>query len=435
MIQLDIINIRLCEKLFHLHIAIGDGEVTLRPKTQLIEFGKFTLGNDDEENEMILFPGSFSFSFRIKNDSDYMVVRDALTINNTVITVYQGTDGVNPPFYKGKMQLEQISRDNQLKVISAVFYDDTAILSNSTYSHANSPEYIKVFELSSDQFGQYWSGITIESRLQFKASEYFVGLNDIYGIIYADGPYYYNKTSNGMQVLYNYSTIGDVFKTLLNTFASYAIVGFNSELLILPRWYDGRGKRDLSDVIIAGGDTLYFSKKFDGLILNVKFRAAVNGETNYHAYKVGNVEFKNGTTELLNPDLVETIYFYCGLDGTEGAGSRLLFYSPEPYITDINLDDNGASFLTILNNSQSYSPRLSLKQMVANIIFSNIGVNRKKYTVEVTGTDYSFKEYYSVPLESAVFRPVKIIYDFVKDRTELTLIECPTIKDQALTSW
>ena len=76
--------------------------------------------------------------------------------------------------------------------------------------------------------------------------------------------------------------------------------------------------------------------------------------------------------------------------------------------------------------SNSWSNTDSLLNHIAPKLWKILGQTRRKYKVTLLGTDYDYLTHFKFDWCSHVFRPLKLVYNFVNDTTEVTMVEDPT---------
>ncbi|MCR4330052.1 MAG: hypothetical protein NUV65_05930 [Candidatus Roizmanbacteria bacterium] len=430
------------EDLFELQIVQGE-----TPFTELDgiieEFGKFTIGNDDDENEMILFPGSFDFKFNVSTYNEFVSVMSALVNVNFETEMNITKNGVS--FFKAILDRDSLVGEPSAWElgIEASFVDDYDKL-QETFTRPTFPYNdfdFKIFWIIKNSLGIDYLETEILTDFRFR---YIIGGITNYAYMEDVGFSLRYRLNQSLKIHYGagltreenyYLTAGDVFKSVLNNFASYGVIGLNRKFYLVPRFYNGQELKRLdNDNTYEENNSMTFMKNFKGMRAIV----AVNDglETDYIELTYGSVEYGAGDDDdkLKYPAEVETIYIPAPLNF---AIEHLQTYPPRMpvhpslFVWDElgvrhDLEYDSAAYKL---ESGAYSAEKSLIEWATSLIWNTIKIVRKKLIVKATGTDYSFSDFFQYFDDAGVYRPLKITYDFVEQETELILIECASVDE------
>ena len=434
MTELEFIRIEGATEIFYAKISVDTG-ATLSYLPKLISFGNFTIGSDEAENEMILYPSNFVICFLLDTIEDYYLVMGCLRDVAAEIEVRRDSSTGDLRF-KGVSMFEAIEGDATKRTITMTFYDDFKQLSEAFVRPADADvDYFTLDDIILDTLGIDFAAVEIVTDMlfsyldgatptDFPISEFAIHrknkfFNFKWPIASGNPPVY--------STLYQYSSKGQVLVSLLNQFASFGVLGLDRTFYILPRFYSGRtliniAKMDTYDGLFKTS----FTKKFRGLRIYEK-----HVDVFFQPFHLGEVLIKEDTyADLEFPDEVESIYLPAGLNTYDESGTV-----PGTAIQVRRKSSGGTLYYVEINYSKykmadgTYSTAKALLDWVTNIIWSNIKNARKKYFIEMKGTGFDFTQFFTIEGETSKFRPVKISYNFMKDSTELTLVECPTIEE------
>lgn len=442
MIEYEFPRIAGPTKIFYAKISIDNGgESLINPK--LIAFGNLTIGSDESENEMILYPGSFVMSFHLDTLAQYYLAMGYLKYDAAEIVIRED-DSAGDIVFQGTSKWETIEGNPIDRLITITFYDEYKQLNESfVRPDDGASDFYTIDDIISDTLGINFSSIEIVTDMEF---QYIDGEN-VYTFQIPEFAFHrknkffdfkvvmYHIDTNGdgntdtplYHVTYSYDTKGKVLLSLLNQFASFGVIGLNKVFYVVPRFYQGGSvinitKADTYDGVFRTA----FTKQFLGMRLYEK-----TIDVFYADFDYGNVApIPDTWEEFTFPDQLDRVFIPAGLNtydesGTvpgTAAGIRRkdslgnLFYIATEYAKYKQADGN-------------YSTASALLNWVGNLIWSNTVGSRRKYFIEMKGTDFNFTQFFTIEGETSKYRPVKISYNFMKDSTELTLVECPTINE------
>lgn len=421
-------------KIFYVKITIGTGDNTdYYPK--LREFGKFRIGNDDDNDEMILYPGQFDFSFVANTKAEFDIIYNELKNNQdaTEIVVRYNND-TGAIRFKGKSNHQSMDTRRIVRTFSLMFYDDYKIL-QEPWNIPAGPGY-------PDQF------MTIEEMLRLSCELDFDEL-----IITTQFSFDYDSGSGGFSfnldelAFHKHNKFGRFIKntpgtadqktwyesslkshsllTILNNFASYAVIGLDRKLYIVPRFYQGGAVVNInSEDTYSGSTHSTFLPKYRGMRMMNMFV-----DTIFSIWHFGEVFLKGNIFphEVDNADQVKTYWIQCILNDWDQDGTTGL-------VTQMRRKDSGGNLFNIFINTTRYrqadgtlSYYDGLGEHLGNILFSLVSVARSKIYAKIPNTDYNHSYFFTVDGLPTKYRPIMMEYDDMLDMTDMVLVECPPI--------
>lgn len=417
------------DRILYAKITIDNGgEIVYYPK--LISFGNIIIGSDDSESEMILYPGNFTISFHLDSLFDYYLAMGYLKYDQAEITIRENNSSGNI-ITKLKSKWETIEGNPIDRLITITFYDDYKEL-NEPFIKPDVGEHETISEIISETLGINFNSIEIVTDMIF---QYIDDVNYIdfplseFAINTRNRLFDFKKNIGGTNyaIIHRYDTKGKVLVSLLNTFASYGVIGLNRTFYFLPRYYHGGPVVNINKADTYDGQfSTSFTKNYDGLRIYQKTL-----DVFYAGFNYGNVyPMPDTIEEFVTPEKLDKAFIINGLNSYDESNTALGTAS------GIRRKDSGGTLYYIAINSAkykqsngSYSAAGSLQKWVGNLIWSNTIGSRRKYFIELKGINYNFTQYFTIEGESTVFRPIKMSYNFMKNTTELTLVEAPQIND------
>lgn len=414
--KISIPEVKLKSKTFTVLIEIGNEDplFIFEYTGTLIEWGEFTIGSDSDVNEMVFLPGSFSIKIKLAQDN-YSTIKRIVkgTYKFLRITINEGAG----TFYSGTLvRSEDIQLDDYLCLIRFLFVDEFRMLKQKNdiaQSAGNTGTTLlnMVKQLFLDPFDYSTYALTIQSLQNFKY-EYYPNLTDYLSAFGTWDGYFFSNS--------HFSDRTSILKAILNNLGCVAVIGFNRKILLLPRFYNrGRIVRIHRRNHEKDEIEQWIAKKYRGMVVTVM----VHGFA-YQKVELGIVEYVGGSYKY--PEEILEIDFPL-------TGSSI--YEPDPQqsglcefsfrIGDVWLyiGTKQNSFQIKLPGQNNWSSKDSLYNHIIPKLWAEFSTTRSKYKVTLFGTDYDYFTYFRFGNDRYIFRPLKFIYDFVNDKTEITMIE------------
>ena len=449
MISLIIPNIKGKTKTFWAKITIGTSTETIYYPF-LKEFGKFSIGNDNAENEMILYPGQFDISVILNSASEYHGVINLFRTEGTASIEIRADDASGQIRGQGETDYLADNCDPYKFIIALSFYDEFSKLNDSfDFSIFDPPPGNLVWiddrieEIMAEMGLSF--GVSAVDYLRYKYYDNILA-TDGEGTIgeaaftasnFKDN-FAYDASAPQDLFAYSYNQPGQMMTSILNQFAAIGVIE-GGILNMYPRY-----NHDDQYIVIARANCLINSikmgvaKKFKGLRIFVKQAAThLDGrDETFKRYTLGEVKVKpNSELDLEFEDDVESIYLPAGIyDGDSDVGTGFCNNlwartAASYYLAVFSVYKNCSKILL----PTGWSTEKALLDWVANIIWSNIKIARKKLYVTMVGTAYTFGDKFKLENDATIYRPIKLVYDELQENTEMTLIECPEVEEFTLT--
>lgn len=419
--KIAIDTVKLKSKTFAVLIEIGNEDplFVFDYTATLLEWGEFTIGNESDNNETVFLPGSFTIRIKLAI-SDYIVIKRVLKGNYHFvrITVTEETN----TFFAGQLsRIEDVAFDDYLCSIKLLFIDEFRMLKRENdviASHSPNLIYIslkdmiKTIFLDPQDLSTYALTVRILQNFKYEYYPNLVDYLDSFGTW--DGYVFSNE---------HYPTRASVLKMLLHNLGCVAVIGFHREILLLPRSYNkGRivriHRRNHSKDEIEQS----LCKKYRGMVVSV----LTHGPT-YQKIDFGTVE-REGEHYKYPEEIYELDFML--------SGSSVYEPSPQnPGYTEFSFRLGDAwlytpikynSFQMKLPGQNNWSVKDSLFNHIIPKLWYELSIARSKYRVTLFGTDYDYFTYFRFGNERSIFRPIKFVYDFVRDTTEVTMVEDPS---------
>ncbi len=458
MIVLSFTNVVTKAKRFDITVNIGTGAVEATYYPWLSKFGSFKFGSRNDD-EMIFFPGTFEFSFRIqpyqsynsgtksfipsKSDADYIYknILTKLKDLDTTAEVFVYNAGTNDLFFRAFMETDNkdfVSGEIYTREISVMFMDDYSTLNQPPLIYHNATGFNRIYELwpAGENFDTiksitaFLNGLLPNVTINMKTDFRFIYFNA------SDQSYNYCGLSDvgaPNYVLFDAalnSSRGSLLKAILYNFASYAVIDSNRVLNIVPRYYDGSPVININRANIIGQKlTFRMARTYNGLVAQIGYINPVNGVLQY----ANNGYPESRVASRIDDPLVKIITYPFGVGGTSGnydnsaAGfSKLLFKADgKPLLV------NRVSYR---KSDGIYSTEKSLGEWAGQLNWEVISNSGSDYVAELPGVDYSFTNYFGIESGAKIYRPINMQLDCNKDTTTVTLREC-TNSDVSIPVW
>lgn len=418
--KIAIDDIKLKTKTFNVLIEIGNEDplFIFDYTATLIEWGEFTIGSDSDNNEVVFLPGSFSIKTKL-SASDYISVRRVLkgSFNFVRISVKEDSN----TFFSGQLsRIEDLSFDDYICSIRWLFIDEFRMLKRdndvyvSEYPNLTYPslkDMIRTVFLDPTDLSTH--ALTVRSLQNFKYEYYPNQIDYLDAFGTWDGYVFSNE---------HYPTRASVLKMLLNNLGYVAVIGFNREILLLPRSYNrGRIVRIHRRNHCKDEIEHSLTKKYRGMVVSVL--AAVG----YQKIEFGSVE-RDGTNYKYPDEIFEVDFMLSGssiyeVDSQNPGLCRFSFRIGDAWLyTPIKHN----SFQMKLPGQNNWSAKDSLFNHIIPKLWDEISKTRSKYKVTLFGTEYDYLTYFRFGNENSIFRPLKFVYNFVDDTTEVVMVEDPS---------
>lgn len=381
----------------------------------IMAYGKFTTGNDNPDDEMILFPGNWDVKLKFDDVNEMLDFTDRLTGAGIECTVYKDVDSVKKVKFVGNSKIESIDKDPYLKTIDITFYDEISFLRNPN-------------PITFDPLHHVAYGITELFEMGFNNNSFdFNFLTDIKyqylhegDAITQDG-YLEDIGMFDTQAAdtTSFQTYGDLLKAIMINLASKVVIDFNREVTVSPRF-----QRDLPIIFIKKGDC-YQDKN------EISFVPAVKGLR--LKYQVDQTKVKTwGTVELkddgslAHPSDVKDYLIIMPIDNAidnlygEPGWSGSAFKVELPTYGKIQ-----QASCQYKKSNGTYSSASSLIIHAGNLLWADISVAKTKRSFSLPGVDFNFDCYFKFWDDSKIFRPIKFVYDEMNNSTEIVAVSCP----------
>jgi hypothetical protein len=227
---------------------------------------------------------------------------------------------------------------------------------------------------------------------------------------------------------YKFVTKGDILKALLNSFASYGLIGFDRHFYILPLFFNEAPVYNIPLSNLEGTSEVHLGRVYKALANNYQMCWG-NSKIEYKLAQYGELRRFNNLNWSEDDQIKQiTTLFSVGDDANlfpvknivKRTWATNLFYLHE----EGNLRYLFANKVAYKKADGTYSEEKSLSQWASNLIFENISGVKRTLTETVPGINYNFLQYYTREGINAVFRPKSIGIDYENDQTKLVLQEC-----------
>lgn len=388
-----------------------DIDATYTPR--IVNFGRFVIGNDSSDDELLFLPGRFDIEIRFDSIIDYRYVvakLQAKTDENITIKVYDTPGNL---FFKGQVDSKTISMSDYLRVIGLTFLDDYKQL-NEPNDYTVQTSVWKIYNLITKMMGSdytYPGDLDVDfSALRFKSS--------LDNAKYLDNFGFYDSFIFTIPL---FPTRGDALRAVLDNTCSMMVVGFNGKIQISPRYYIG-GRIWKIYRRNTEKDTLEcsFTKTYRGMVVYSYINDYEHLDKDDTSY--GTVEYDDGGIEYLYPNDIMELHIIAGV-GSVDDNPQSPGYSRVGYVYDGGWGGAKTNGCAMKYLDGTYGLESSLKQLVCDRRWIQLGTKRKKYKLTTWGVDYKLTDYFQLENNVYLFRPIKFEFDYPLNKTIITVVE------------
>lgn len=404
---------------FDIYIEFGNDYTRSPIQARLIKLGQLTIGHDTADTQIILLPGSLKITIMIDTYSEYVTLcRYISTLNPEDITIKLKENGAN--FFLAQVsRIEDIHLEDHYRKIEFNFIDDYSKLNLKNDIPWN-PGHITIYDAIKELLEN--DSLSVESRIDFKYD--YVETVDEFGepTSIAEGtPLIFGLPMDKIFSQNYFGTRGEALKSLFHNLGCMGVINFNQQMLLVPQYYNGGRIVKITRKNTKHGELKHtYAKKYRGMVVYT-YKEDDTWDKDDTSY--GTVEYEEDDPEQYKyPDDIYEVRLFGSIDMLEAFESGYCRFS-KAWLEGIGWKDIIANSASYKIFQGSYSDKGSLRDHFMQLLWNRLSVSPPKYVGKIQSTYYDYSTFFRLDTSKYIFKPLKLVYDFDEESTEVTLVE------------